>query len=129
MADVFPPATTQRGGRAGATSIRTEPNQETTNPGPDLGQRSPSRTGCGPKGSRSFDPKESVSATRCEGSHLEQKIKDSLAGREAILPEHSDRLAHYRRKTVKPYQWRWTGRTARQSQLYVASPVAPWRHI
>src|SRR6218665_1402243 len=129
MADVFPPATTQRGGNEGATLIRTEPYQETTNPRTRLGPTNASWTGCDPKGSRTFDRQRSISATGCEGSHLEQKIRDRLVGQEVILPEHSGRLAHIRRKTVKPDQWGWTGRTAGQPRLCAASPVTSWRHI
>ena len=49
MADI-PPMTIQRDGEARSLLIRTDPYQETTNPGPDLGQRSPSGTGCDPQG-------------------------------------------------------------------------------
>src|SRR6218665_477231 len=75
MADVVPPVTIQRDGEARSSLIRTDPYQETTNPRSRLGPTIASWTGCDSKGSRTFDRQRSVSATGCEGSHLEQKIR------------------------------------------------------
>src|SRR6218665_1821623 len=82
-----------------------------------------------PKGGRTFDRHNSVSATGSEASHLGQLIRKRLAGREVILPEHSGRLAPILRKPVKTDQSCRTGRTAGQSQFLVASPVTSWHHI
>src|SRR6218665_2528218 len=123
MADVVPSVTIQRDGSARSSWIRTDPYRETTNPrtrfGPAIAVLDRTRR----QGGRAFDRHNSVSATGSEGRHLGQLIKKRLAGREVILPEHSGRLAPLLRKTVKPDQSCWTGRTAGQLQLFVASPV------
>src|SRR6218665_1554733 len=129
MADLVPSVTFQRDGEARSSLIRTDPYQETTNPrtrfGPAIAVLDRTRR----QGGRAFDWHNRVSATGSEGSHLGQLIRKRLAGREVIHPEHSGRLAPILRKTVKPDQSCWTGRTAGQSHLCVASPVTSWHHI
>src|SRR6218665_4023593 len=112
MADVVPSVTIQRDGEARSSLMRTDPYQETTNPRTRLGPTIAVLDRLRLQGESDIRSAKSVSATGCEGSHFEQKIRDRLAGREAILPEHSDRLAHIRRKPVKPDQWGWTGSVA-----------------
>src|SRR6218665_2720278 len=129
MADVVPSVTIQRDGEARSSLTRTDPYQETTNPRTRLGPTIAVLDQLRLQGESDIRSAKGVSATGSEGSHLGQLIRKRLAGREVILPEHSGRLAPILGKTVKPDQSCWTGRTAGQSQLFVASPVTSWRHI